>query len=190
MVCQRALRRMLLASLSLSLARATCGPGAAFAPAAGVRALPRAELPAPPAAARRRWTGAEWRVRALRGTGSESGDAPGEDLRRSYWRERAAREELLLPGRGRDAGLWNAGASEPPTDYAAKDREFRLRNGMMRACVRACVRHACTSACVRAYTHARTVHSRSIRVCLRACVRVHLHKRNIPSAIQRTSVPM
>ena len=41
-----------LPPLSLSLARATCGPGAAFAPAAGVRALPRAELPAPPAAAR------------------------------------------------------------------------------------------------------------------------------------------
>ena len=67
-------------------------------------------------------------------------------MRRSYWRERAAREQLLLPGCGCDAGLWDA--SEPPTDYAAKDREFRLRNGMMRACVRACVR-ACFTHTVR-----------------------------------------
>ena len=72
----------------------------------------------------------ESKMRLSRSNSADSDieQTPAGDLHVAYWRERAAREQVLL--RGRDADLWSPG-SEPPTDYASKDGNFRLRNGMI-----------------------------------------------------------
>jgi hypothetical protein len=107
----------------------------------------------------------------MRRSSSNSSDSDIEhalagDLRAAYWRERATREQLLL--RGRAWELWTPG-SEPPTDYAAKDGNFRLRNGMICARMLYSGLLSCMHTCLRGRLPF-TAKRRKRMVCKHVCV--------------------